>query len=90
MRKKFWLLLAHFGFWIPCDKCMPPQGLYDWVMISWYEKGIVYRYLPKIAEYSYVTKKWHTVDDVNEDFLNQCRITHWRRIPEFRHLPIEK
>lgn len=90
MRKYFWLLLAQFGFWIPCKKFMPPRGLYDWVMISWYEKGLNYRYIPKIAEYSYVTKKWHTEDEVDEDFLNQrCNITHWRRIPNDRRIPIK-
>lgn len=89
MRKYFWLLLAQLGFWIPCKKFMPPRGVYDWVMISLYEKGLDYRYIPKIAECSPVTKKWHTQDEVDEDFLNQhCNITHWRRIPNDRRIPI--
>lgn len=86
MKRLFWLTLAHFGFWIPCKKFMPPKGLYDWVLISWYENGLTYRYLPKIAEYSYTRHRWHTEDEVDEDFLNSCNITHWRRIPEFRKL----
>ena len=86
MKRLFWLMLAYFGFWIPCKKLMPPKGLYDWVLISWYENCLTYRYLPKIAEYSYKRHRWHTEDEVDEDFLNSCNITHWRRIPEFRKL----
>ena len=89
MKRFFWLLLAHWGFWIPCKKYMPPKGLYDWVMISWYEKGLTYRYLPTIAQYSYRTNKWRTEVAVNEKFLNQCMITHWRRIPNDRRIKLK-
>lgn len=89
MKRIFWMILAQLGFWIPCKRFMPPQGIFDWVMISWWQSGLTYRYIPKIAEYSYVSKKWHTEDNEDEDFLNHCHITHWRRIPNDRKIKLE-
>lgn len=89
--KWFWIMLSWLGFWIPCDRLMPPAGMYDWVLISYYEKGLDYRYVPKIAEYSYRSGEWHGDDDVigGNEFLNSCIISHWRKIPSDKQLKIK-
>ena len=88
----FYEVLARLGFWIPCDKYMPNPKYWDWVMISFYEPGVVCRYIPDIAEYSHKTKQWHSNnDDVchDENLNNRYRVTHWHKIPSDRHLKIK-
>ena len=89
MKKIFWEILARLGFWIPCDKYLPNPKYWDWVIISYYEKGLNYRYIPEIAEYSYKTDTWHTINMDDKEFINKkCKITHWHKIPNDKHLKI--
>ena len=83
---------ARLGFWIPCDKYMPNPKYWDFVIISFYEPGLTYRYVPMIAEYSHTYKKWHGVldDDVSNWNLNNIyKVTHWHKIPNDDHLKVE-
>lgn len=92
MKTLFWEIAARLGFWIPCNKYMPNHKYWDWVMISFYEPGLSYRYIPKIAEYSHTTKEWHTEDDdfaANYNLNELYKITHWHKIPNDKHLKIK-
>jgi hypothetical protein len=86
----FWELLAVLGFWIPCDKHLPDAKRWDWVLISYYDPQLTYRYVPRVAEYSHISKTWHDDSDRRGYFLNEmCRVTHWKRIPKDKHLKIK-
>lgn len=88
----FYEVLARLGFWIPCDKYMPNPKYWDWVLISFYEPGLTYRYIPCVAEYSHTQHTWHiNSDDVGKtECLNSLwKVTHWRKIPNDRHLKIK-
>ena len=70
---------------------MPNPKYWDWVLISYYEPRLTYRYIPSVAEYSHVKKTWHDDSDNGlEFFLNEnCKITHWHKIPFDKHLKIK-
>lgn len=92
MKTIFYEMLARIGFWIPCSRYMPNQRYWDWVLISFYEPGNVYRYVPEIAEYSHKTKEWHGLldDKANEWNLNHTyKVTHWHKIPNDNNLKIK-
>lgn len=92
IRNLFWEVAARLGFWIPCDKHMPNKKYWDWVMISYHENCLNYRHIPKIAEYSFTKKEWHDDSEGRDDeYLNKmCNVTHWRKIPNDRNIPIKK
>jgi hypothetical protein len=89
MKTLFWEILARLGFWIPCDKYLPNPKYWDWVLISYYEKGMTYRYIPEVAEYSHKTGTWHTKEMNDKEFINKmCKVTHWHKIPSDKHLSV--
>lgn len=85
-----WEIAARLGFWVPCNKHLPDKRYWDWVLISYYEPGLTYRFVPTIAEYSYTQGTWHGSETGTEEFINNmCKITHWHKIPRDKHLPIK-
>lgn len=91
--KIFWEILARLGFWIPCDRYLPNPKYWDWVLISYYEKGMTYRYVPEVAEYSHTKGTWHTIEDDSDKGLqmwlnNKCKVTHWHKLPNDKHLRV--
>ena len=83
MKKIIFEILARIGFWIPCNRYMPPKEHWDWVLISHVDCcGRGFRGLPSIGEYSYNTGKWHTDNDSETFYIqNDCVVTHWHKLP---------
>lgn len=93
MTKLFYKILAVLGFWVPCDKFMPDNN-FDWVMISAVDcKGCGIRLLPMVAEWNCAHLWWDLYTEVTDDYHyfinNDCVVTHWRRIPNFKRLKIK-
>lgn len=89
MKNLFWEIAARLGFWIPCNKYMPPRKYWDWVLIGYHEKGLSYYYIPTVAEYSATRKIWIENNESPEEYLNEtCVVTHWHKLP--RKLKVKK
>ena len=86
MKKIIFEIFARIGFWIPCNLYMPPKKHWDWVLISFIDcNGNGIRCIPRIAEYSYLHKKWYLINYSDSSYIHtSCVVTHWHILPGSR------